>query len=323
VSASPEPHVSIVVIAYNEEARIERCVQALLAQVTDVAYEVVVVDDASSDETAAVVTRIAESSPRVRLVRHEVNRGRGAARRTGQDSSNSPYIGFVDADIEVGADWLDSLLAALRDCDAVSGVASPDGDCAVLWRIFSAELKFQPGSAEFTGNNVIFRADVLREIPFDPNARLGEDFRLAKKMVAAGKRVRTLESVVVIHHEAKSYRKAVSWMWQSGRDSTQLLREFRIVRMPDLAWLTWLVLSVAAIVAALVGALSPLVAVAVVFGAAVGVNVLYIYSRFSVAKPLRWLATAVANIPLMVNYLLGRTWGLLALLWTGNQKSEL
>ena len=89
----------IVVVAFNEAERIGDCLHALLNQATDQKYGVLVVDDGSTDDTSGMVEQIRATDSRLNLIRHEVNLGRGAARRTGQDASLAPHIAFVDADI--------------------------------------------------------------------------------------------------------------------------------------------------------------------------------------------------------------------------------
>ncbi len=303
--------VSIIVIAYNEESRISYCLDALLAQDTHTPYEVIVVDDHSRDSTARIVAEFQASHSNLRLLQHASNRGRGAARRTGQDAASSSLVGFVDADIVVPPKWLSRCIDELSDADGVSGIAQPDGDCAVIWRICQPTLRDRPGSAEITGNNVIFSRDALTLVPFSPSAKLGEDFRLAKLMTRAGLRLRTITDLKVVHREAKTYWAGVSWMWQSGVDATSLLFEFRVVRLADLAWLSWIAGFLALVVASTVGHLGGLWFVAIGALLTVAVDAGFIYSRFALRpSPLRFLGALLISPPMMLAYLLGRTAGL-------------
>ncbi len=304
--------VGIIVIAFNEERRISTCLTALLSQETAVPYEVIVVDDASQDSTANIVKQLQLTSPNLRLLRHEINRGRGAARRTGQDATDSSWIGFVDADIVVPPNWLNRCLEELSDVDGVSGIAQPDGDCAVIWRICQPSIRQRSGSAEITGNNVLFSRAALKCIPFSPDAKLGEDFRLAKLMLRKGLQLRTVEDLIVEHRESKTYLKAISWMWRSGVDATSLLFEFRTFRVPDLAWLTWFTVLLATIVVSGLGALGLGLSIAAIVAMTLIVDALYILSRFT-PRPylMRFLVAIAISPPLMLAYLLGRTAGLL------------
>ena len=303
-------NVTIIVIAFNEERRIRPCLEALIHQDTDIVYEVVVVDDGSSDNTAALVSELSTHDPRIHLIRHDHNRGRGAARSTGQAYASTPLIGFVDADIIVPPSWLERCVAALGDADAVSGVAVPDGDCAVVWRIARATVRPRPGSAEITGNNVLFRATTLAKAPYDATSRLGEDFRQAKTMVRQGLLPVTIPDLHVEHRETKTYPKAARWMFQQGRDATALLVEFRVIRLPDVAWLSWLLGTLTVALATALGELSFVASLSGFVALTSAITVLFTGARFrATPHPLRWCRAALLNWPLITLYMLGRSAG--------------
>lgn len=307
-------NTTIVVVAFNEVERIGDCLRALLDQDTDRKYEVLVVDDGSIDGTSDVVEKIRATDTRLNLIRHENNLGRGAARRTGQNASLAPHIGFVDADIIVPPDWIRLCLEALSGCSAVSGVALPDGDAAVIWRLFDATIRFRVGFTGITGNNVIFNADVLRHEPFSERHTLGEDFRLSQRLLRRGHTLRVLEYLTVEHRESKSYRAAIKFMWKTGIDAVAHSFEFRIVRWPDISWGVWLLWCLGSLIAALADWWSwPAFAISVLAMTAL-ISLGHTISRFRIfPKPFRWGLSAVANFPLITAYLAGRTWGFAAL----------
>ena len=239
------PRVSLVVIAYNEEAHIGQCLASIFAQEGLQRFEVIVVDDASTDGTVAIVKSLEARHPELRLLQHPTNRGRGAARRTGQDACTAPLIGFIDSDILLPVDWLQRVTEALEHADAVSGVAVPDGDCAVIWRIFHPVPKGMTGYWALTGNNVIFRRSALEVVGWPAKSRLTEDNRMALAMRDAGFTVKTIEDLHVEHHEAKSYRRAIAFMHETGFNATEILRDLRRFRFPDLVWVSWVTVSMA------------------------------------------------------------------------------
>ena len=104
---SPQPAlpagaaVSVVIPAYNEEQRITSTLDRLIADAAPFRIlEIVVVDDGSSDRTAALVTASAHASPLpIRLVQLPNNRGKGAALRAGVTAAVGDYVVFVDADL--------------------------------------------------------------------------------------------------------------------------------------------------------------------------------------------------------------------------------
>lgn len=110
------PDLSLVVPCYAEGAQVDRCVAALLAWGSTRparSFEVVGVDDGSPDDTAARWEEWGRRDPRVRLVRLAANRGKGGALREGIAASVGRRVVFLDADLAVGVEHLDSLLAAL------------------------------------------------------------------------------------------------------------------------------------------------------------------------------------------------------------------
>src|SRR5438105_3990071 len=88
--------LSLILPAYNEAAGIAEADAALARFAGD--YEILVVDDGSRDDTAAVVGALARDRPRVRLLRHEANRGYGAALRSGFEAARGDLVAFTDAD---------------------------------------------------------------------------------------------------------------------------------------------------------------------------------------------------------------------------------
>jgi glycosyltransferase involved in cell wall biosynthesis len=96
---SEEPFtLSIVMPAFNEEATIGRAVTEILATQMPFSSELIVVDDGSEDGTAEIVEAI--DDPRLRLIRHPVNQGKGAALKTGADAASGTHLLPFDADRE-------------------------------------------------------------------------------------------------------------------------------------------------------------------------------------------------------------------------------
>ena len=115
-----ETRVRVVIPLYNKGILVRRALNSVLSQ-TYQNFEVVVVDDGSTDEGPEVVRECSDS--RVRLIRQE-NAGPGAARNRGAQESQAPYLAFLDADDEWMPLFLEVYVECLRshpDCDAVIG----------------------------------------------------------------------------------------------------------------------------------------------------------------------------------------------------------
>src|SRR5665213_256447 len=96
-----KPHaISFVLPALNEEANITRAVDAVVGVASRYcsAFEVIVVDDGSTDRTASLVNAMSVQHPEVRLVSHGRNQGYGEALRTGFQNAKLDYVFFTDAD---------------------------------------------------------------------------------------------------------------------------------------------------------------------------------------------------------------------------------
>jgi glycosyltransferase involved in cell wall biosynthesis len=123
VAAPATRSVSVFFPAFNEEAIIEKTVRDALAALTPLVadVEVIVVDDGSSDGTVSVVERLAAEDGRVRLVRHERNRGYGAALRTGFSAAAKEFVFFSDADGQFDLREIDGFLPLAASAPAVVG----------------------------------------------------------------------------------------------------------------------------------------------------------------------------------------------------------
>lgn len=113
--------VSFVIPAYNCAQYIRKVVNSIFRQGLE-SFEIVIVDDCSTDNTLETLHELAHEHPCVKVVRHEINRAQGAARNTGLEVARGEFVYFIDAD-----DWLSdggvSILlnmAKSRDFDVVA-----------------------------------------------------------------------------------------------------------------------------------------------------------------------------------------------------------
>src|SRR5207245_7776750 len=120
---APSVEISAVMPAYNEEANLEesvgRMARALAASARG--FEIIVVDDGSRDGTAAVLERLKAAHPNLRVIRHPVNRGYGAALRSGFSVARFSWIFLMDADNQFDPAEVELLLARASEADIVAG----------------------------------------------------------------------------------------------------------------------------------------------------------------------------------------------------------
>jgi Glycosyl transferase family 2 len=304
---APLPDVTLVVIAFNERVHGPRCVRAILDQETDAWLDVVFVDDGSTDGTAEAVSAAAASDERFRVIRLPHNQGRGAARAVGVAAARGQAIGFVDADITLPPDWLARCLADLPGHAAVGGIPVPDGDSTVVSRISGATPRPVGGSTTITGSNVLFDAGVFTSFGFDPRDRLGEDFRLANRLLAAGHSLRRVPGLTVEHDESRSYAAGLRWRFANAVDASSHPRELRRVRLADLVWTAWL----GAWVVAVVGAINRSPRWLILgLAASIAPGIMHAVSRFRPRPVGPFLLACILDVPLLIAYLVGRTVGI-------------
>jgi len=119
------PSVSLVIPMYNEELNIEHAVSAAVEALTKYSddYEILVVDDASTDDSPAMVARMAEENPRIRVLRHEKNRKLGGTIRTGFAAATKDLVLYMDADLPFDPDVLGRAMRAMHvtGADVIAG----------------------------------------------------------------------------------------------------------------------------------------------------------------------------------------------------------
>ena len=204
-----DPGVSIVVPAHNSEGTIGACLRALLAQ-EDVgaAYEVILVDDGSTDRTAEIAGGF---GPPVRVIR-QANRGAGAARNTGTSAALGGIVLFTDADCEPTPSWAGALAGAIR-----AGAGGAKGAYATRQRSLTArfvQAEYESKYRRMAGMERIdfvdtysagYRRDLLlRSGGFDESLRYNEDQELSFRLSEMGADLRFMPHAVVYHRHADS-----------------------------------------------------------------------------------------------------------------------
>lgn len=124
--------VSIVIPIFNRAATIGRAIESCLAQTCE-RYEILLVDDGSSDDLDTALRPFLDGDPRIRLVRHAANQGVSAARNTGVREAKGDLIAFLDSDDAWHPTKLETQLAA---------VASLEGDrylCGTLTEVIAGD----------------------------------------------------------------------------------------------------------------------------------------------------------------------------------------
>ena len=123
------PKVSIIVPAYNVEKYLERCVDSLKNQ-TLKDIEIILVDDASTDNTPYICDKLANEDNRIKVI-HKINEGAGKARNAALKIALGEYIGFVDSDDYIDPLMFEVLCQKIEEYNSdlvMSGVSFVDGN---------------------------------------------------------------------------------------------------------------------------------------------------------------------------------------------------
>jgi glycosyltransferase involved in cell wall biosynthesis len=171
--------ISVILPAFNEEANIEQAVKLSLEIMPDYfsEVEIIPVNDGSADATGALIERLADNDPRVRPVHHSVNRGYGAALRSGFEAVGGELIFFTDADNQFDLHEITLLIERLKEADMIIGYRIRRNDH--FMRIVNAflynmlirvlfGLKVRDIDCAFK----LFRRDLLKEIKLESDGAL-------------------------------------------------------------------------------------------------------------------------------------------------------
>jgi glycosyltransferase involved in cell wall biosynthesis len=214
--------LSVFFPCYNEEKNVEKLVhdvnRFLPSIVTD--YEIIVVDDGSIDKTAEIARELSQEDPHVRLIRHETNRGYGAALRTGFKNSMKEYIFFTDGDNQFDIKELSNMLPFAREFDIVVGYRIKRQDNfmrrvnawsfnALIRILFGLEIK------DLNCAFKLFRRDVIENIKMESSGA----FINAELIIGAMKKGYKIKEIGVSHHPRQ-------WGSQTGANLRVIIKAF-------------------------------------------------------------------------------------------------
>jgi len=232
--------LSIVIPVYNEAETVEELIGLVLgADSCSLAKEIIVIDDASTDGSAAVLERIAGRHPEIRLLRHDRNQGKGAALRTGFEAASGDVVLIQDADLEYDPVEYPSLLAPILEgkADVVYG-SRFRGEKAVrvLYFWHSVGNKFLTlVSNAFTNLNLtdmetcykLFRREVLQKIRIQEN-RFGFEPEVTAKLGRLEPRPRIYE--VGVRYNGRTYQQGKKITWKDGVRAIYCIVRYSVFR---------------------------------------------------------------------------------------------
>ena len=230
--------LSILMPVYNERTMVERCISLVLAAPLpeNMERELIIVDDRSTDGTWDILQRLAGEFPEIRLYRHEVNRGKGAAVRTAIQHAGGDFALIQDADLEYDPSEYPRLLRPLLDgrADAVFGSRYLAGEQTRVLRFWHSVINKTLTLLSNMFCNLaltdmetcykVFRTDLLKSIPIRSD-RFGFEPEIVMK--SAKRRLRIYE--VPISYHGRTYEEGKKVGWKDGVKALGVILKFWLI----------------------------------------------------------------------------------------------
>lgn len=160
-----KPVISVIIPAYNEEKYIADCLRSIVSQRSSVGFEVIVVDNNSTDNTEKIARQFA-----VRVVR-QLRQGRAFARQAGVSAAKGVLLVFTEADCQAPVDWVERIYQYAKHHSEIVGITGSytmdDGALPyryltpIVIRLTSMLYRLFAGNHTFRGTNFMVRKDVF------------------------------------------------------------------------------------------------------------------------------------------------------------------
>ena len=215
-----EPLLSVIVPAFNEAETIETVARRL--RDIPLKLEIIAVDDASTDGTAAVLDRLAQGGLVDRVLHHQANRGKGAALRSGIAVATGDIIAVQDADLEYDPGDLPALMTPIVKgrADAVYGSRFQGGPHRVLffWHMVGNSIVTFLSNM-FTNLNLtdvetcykLVRADLLKRLPLTSD-RFGFEVEITARLAQSRARIWEMP----VSYDGRTYAEGKKITWRDG-----------------------------------------------------------------------------------------------------------
>ena len=221
----PLMKISVIIPCYNEEKTIQKIIKLVQNALSDSEFEIIIVDDASSDNTSQIVLDISQNEETIEVVSHKLNLGKGAALRSGINASSGDLVIIQDADLEYDPSEFEKLINPIREgkADVVYGSRFKSGEAGrvlYFWHRIG-NLLLTCFSNMFTNLNLtdmetcykVFRKEVLNQITIEEN-RFGFEPEITAKIAKLRPRIRIFE--VGISYYGRTYEEGKKITWKDG-----------------------------------------------------------------------------------------------------------
>lgn len=179
--------LSIFFPCFNEEPNVERVALGALAVARRISddYEIIIVNDGSSDRTGEIADRLSRQYPEIRVVHHERNKGYGAALQSGFKSARKELVFYTDGDGQFNIEEITKLLPLIEEYDIVSGYRINRRDPVIrkvnafLWGTL-VNLLFKFKISDVDSAFKLYRREIFDQITMESQGALIDTEVLAK-----------------------------------------------------------------------------------------------------------------------------------------------
>ncbi|MEM6599799.1 MAG: glycosyltransferase family 2 protein [Verrucomicrobiota bacterium] len=226
--------VSVVMPVFNEEKTLNRVVNAVLGRPE--VSELIIVDDASHDNTWSVMLSIVEQENKVQIYQHTHNMGKGAALRTGISKAGMDIVLIQDADLEYTPNDYPVLLKPITDgyADVVFGsrfLGSGAHRVLYFWHYlgntFLTQLSNMLTNLNLTDMETcfkVFKREIIQELKIEEN-RFGFEPEITAKLAAVRPRLRIYE--VPISYHGRTYEEGKKIGWKDGVSAIRCIFKYK------------------------------------------------------------------------------------------------
>jgi len=227
--------VSVIIPVYNGERHLHGQLEALARQEYGEPWEVVIVDNGSTDRSIEVARSFRGRLPRLHIL-CESSSGKAHAVNRGVRAATGRFLLFLDQDDEVAPGYLTAMTSALEEYDVVGARVDRDS-LNPPWARYQGgqtdSLCVRRGCPEFSiGGALGARAETLREVEFSPDVGASDDIDFCWRAQAMGFRLGFVPSAILRYRQRSEEASALRQGFYYGRSEVLIYRRYRHVGHP-------------------------------------------------------------------------------------------
>ena len=218
--------LSVFFPAFNEEKNIEKTVKdaiAVLEEVTE-KWEVIIIDDGSSDNTGKIADKLSENEKRIKVVHHKPNKGYGGALKSGYEASKYEWVAFADSDGQFDFSEIKTFIEKQKEtkADLVLGIRMERADPFIrkvytfVWSKLLPRILLGLKVSDYSCGFKLIRSDVYKKV----QPLVGEEKVTQIEMLTKAQRMGFVFAEVGVHHYPRKYGH------QTGADLKVISKSF-------------------------------------------------------------------------------------------------